>query len=40
MVENIDGKGENDGCPHFFFFPQCVQKAIFSGPLKDFVVKG
>ena len=33
-VENIVGKGENAGCQHFLLFPQCFQKASFSGSLK------
>ena len=32
-VENIVGKGENAGYQHFVFFPQCFQKASFSGSL-------
>ena len=30
-VENIVGKGENAGFQHFPLFPQCFQKASFSG---------
>ena len=30
-VENIVGKGENAGYKHFLLFPQCFQKASFSG---------
>ena len=33
-VENIVGKGENAGYQHFLLFPQCFQKAFFSGLLK------
>ena len=33
-VENIAGKGENAGYQHFLLFPQCFQKASFSGFLK------
>ena len=33
--ENIVGKGENAGYQHFLFFPQCFQKASFSGSLKS-----
>ena len=33
-VENIVGKGENAGYQHFLLFPQCFQKATFSGSLK------
>ena len=32
--ENIEGKGENAGCQHFLFFPQCFQKASHIGSLK------
>ena len=28
-VENIVEKGENAGCQHFLFFPQCFQKVFF-----------
>ena len=28
------GKGENAGNQHFLLFPQCFQKATFSGSLK------
>ena len=33
-VENIVGKGENAGYKHFLIFPQCRQKAAFSGSFK------
>ena len=33
-VENIVGKGENAGFQHFLLFPQCFQKASFTGSLK------
>ena len=33
-VENIVSKGENAGYQHFLLFPQCFQKASFSGLLK------
>ena len=33
-VENIVGKEENAGFQHFLLFPQCFQKASFSGSLK------
>ena len=34
-VENIVGKAENAGYQHFpLFYPQCFQKADFSGLLK------
>ena len=38
MVENIEGKGENAGYQHFLLFPQCFQKASFSGSLKVGIV--
>ena len=38
MVENIVGKGENAGYQHFLLFPQCFQKATFSGLLKVGIV--
>ena len=34
-VKNIVGKGENAGYQHFLLFPQCFQKASFSGSLKN-----
>ena len=34
-VENIVGKGENAGYQHFPLFPQCLQKAAFTGPFKS-----
>ena len=37
-VENIAGKGENAGYQHFLLFPQCFQKASFSGSLKVVMV--
>ena len=37
-VENIVGKGENAGYQHFLLFPQCFQKASFSGLLKVEIV--
>ena len=33
-VENIVGKGENAGNQHFLLFPQCFQKAFYSGSFK------
>ena len=30
-VENIVGKGENDGHQHFLLFPQCSERDCFSG---------
>ena len=39
-IENIVGKGENAGYPHFLLFPQCFQKARYSGLLNvGFVYK-
>ena len=42
MVENIVGKGENAGYPHFLLFPQCFQKPSFFMVVKsqDCVAKG
>ena len=37
-VENTAGKGENAGYQHFLLFPQCFQKASFSGSLKVGIV--
>ena len=37
-VENIVGKGENDDYQHFILFPECFQKASFSGSLKVGIV--
>ena len=37
-VENIVGKGENAGYQHFFLFPQCFQKAFYTGSLKVEIV--
>ena len=37
-VENIVGQGENAEYQHFLFFPQCFQKASFSGSLKVGIV--
>ena len=37
-VENIVGKGENAGFKHFLLFPQCFQKASYSGSLKVGIV--
>ena len=33
-LENIVGKGENDGYQHFLLFPLCFQKPSVSGTLK------
>ena len=33
-VENIVGNGENAGYQHFLLFPQCFQKASYTGSLK------
>ena len=35
---NIVGKEENDGYQHFLLFPQCFEKASFSGLLKVGIV--
>ena len=37
-VENIVGKGENAGYQHFLLFPQCFQKASFTGSLNFGIV--
>ena len=37
-VENIVGKGKNDGYQHFLLFPQCFQKACFPGASKGVIV--
>ena len=37
-VENIVGKGGNDGYQHFLLFPQCFQKVSFFGLLKIGIV--
>ena len=37
-IENIVGKGENAGYQHFLLYPQCFQKAAFSGSLKVGIV--
>ena len=37
-VENIVGKGENDGSQHFLLFPQCFQATTFPGLLKVRIV--
>ena len=37
-VENIVGKGENDGYQHFLPFPQCFQEASHTGSLKVVIV--
>ena len=38
-VENIVGKGENDGYQHFLLFPQCFQKASFPEVSKGVIVR-
>ena len=38
LVENIFGKGENTGYQHFLLFPQCFQKASYTGSLKAVIV--
>ena len=37
-VENIAGKGENAGYHNFLLFPQCFQKASYTGSLKVVIV--
>ena len=37
-VENIMGKGENDGYQHFLLSPQCFQKLSSSGSIKARIV--
>ena len=37
-VENIVGKGENNGYEHFLRFPQCLQQASFPGSIKVGIV--
>ena len=37
-VENIVGKGENDGCQHFLLFSQCFQKPSCPRSLKVGIV--
>ena len=37
-VENIVGKGENAGYPHFLLFPQCFEKASFPNTSKGVIV--
>ena len=37
-VENFVEKGENAGYKHFLLFPQCFQKASFTGSLKVGIV--
>ena len=37
-VENIVGKVENAGYQHFLLFPQCFQKASYTGSLKVGIV--
>ena len=39
-VENIVGTGENAGYQHFLLFPQCFQKASFSGSFKSTLFQG
>ena len=38
LEENNVEKGENAGYQHFLLFPQCFQKASFSGSLKVGIV--
>ena len=37
-VENIVGKEENAGFQHFLLYPECFQRASFSGLLKVVIV--
>ena len=37
-VQNIVEKGENAGYQHFLLFPQCFQKASYTGSLKVVIV--
>ena len=37
-VENFVGKRKNAGYQHFLLFPQCFQKASFSGLLNVWIV--
>ena len=37
-MENVVGNVENGGYQHFLLFPQCFQKATFSGSLKVGIV--
>ena len=37
-IENFEGKGENASDQHFLLFPQCFQKASFSGSLNVGIV--
>ena len=37
-VENIVGKVENAGYQHFLLFPQCFQKATYTGSLEVGIV--
>ena len=34
-IDNIAGKGENDGCRHFLLFRQCFQKLTTLGLLNS-----
>ena len=36
--ENLVGKGENAGYQHFLLFPQCFQKAFYTGSLNVGIV--
>ena len=42
QLEDIVGQGENAGYQHFLLFPQCFQKASFTGCClkSDCVIKG
>ena len=37
-VENIVGKGENAGYQHYLLFPQCFQRASYTGSLEVVIV--
>ena len=38
-IEHIVGKGENASYKHFLLFPQCFQKAFYSGSLSSGIVR-
>ena len=38
LVKNITGKGKCAGSEHFLLFPQCFQRASFSGLLNVGIV--
>ena len=37
-AENAFGKGEHAGYKHFLLFPQCFQKASYTGLLTEVIV--